>query len=290
MGKNFKEDWAAVMKRRAERKAAEAKSGSTQTKPNVKVPDAFKAPGEKKGKKPSTPKKKEVPKKPAAKKAPSETAKPKAPSKAEIQAGKRNIKKMPVRGPKSGFRMTPAPTATERAQARNVGASLKAHIRANKPAEPPAPRAPKPKAPKASSRLATKVGERRAAKKAAKAAWQAKYKAKGPVGKVAMRTGRALGAAFKAGRLLGRASAVIGGPLGALDIGRHIYHRVKAERAHRGLIKQAGVLKDTGYRAKIRKPTFSAMMRGDIGLTVEKTGKPRKRTIGAAPPRLRRRR
>jgi hypothetical protein len=196
--------------------------------------------------------------------------------------GRRNLRAQPVKGPRTsespGFRMNPAPTADERAVIRNRGASIKAHIRAER-STPLASSQSKTgrlreKATKVREK-ATKVRESRSLAKNARRAAQAE---RGFLGRTATRIGK--------GYKVAKIALAIGG---AADWVKTAGTFMEGRKAHSELVKQAGVLRDSGYKATIKKPTLRRMIRGEVGLTIEKTGKPRKRTIGAAPPKLLRR-
>jgi hypothetical protein len=244
--------------------------------------------GKKKAKKPTPPVKTEAPKtetpKPAAPKAtpkPKPAPKPKGPSPAEVKAaksaGRKNLQGMPEQGPKKApFRMTPAPSPTERAQAKNVGASLKAHVRGAM-REKAAAAAPKPSGAKvATGKLGTRISGALKARRVAAKARSAAHAERGLLGRTAGRIGQGY-----------RATKLGAAVLGAVDWVKTGSAYAGGKSAHSGLIKQAGVIKDTGYRATIKKPTLGRMLRGmGPGLTIEKTGKLAKKRKTVKPPRL----
>lgn len=253
--------WADLMRERSAKQTGGA--GTSPSKPKVSVPDSMKAEVEKvAGRK--APSKKKAPKPKAAPKPP----KPKAAPKPKV---------MPVKGPEGprAFRTSPTPTASERAVTRYRGASQAAHTRTTTAQ-------PKSATPKPPGRLRQAASTRGAARQTARQARQTAQASRGALGRSVHLLGRGI-------RGVLRGTAVGLAVTGAVDWGRTGYHYAKGRQAHSGLVKQAGVLKDSGYRVKIKQPTLRRMVRGDIGLTIEKTGKPRTRTVGAAPPRLRRR-
>jgi len=256
--KSFDKDWAEIIKKH------KASIERVKNLPVEKWPQARTAGVSEKLVEVKPPKTPKPPKPKTPKAAPKPKVAPK-PTPAPQPASRAILKQTPVKGPKRGFRMSPAPTATERAALRNQGASYKAHVKANRP-KPVQP-------PKTPGKLRQKVAERRAAKATARQARAAKYASKGALGKAGMRVGSMVGGV---GGLLRFAVRRVALPIaaigGAYNIGQLGVEAFKGAQAYDQLKRTSRHLGKRGYKVTAR-PLWKGLLYGDPGLKVTKRKK-----------------